>query len=124
MEKRLLISVVEMIFLLYLIEIPVPQPVDYISRNLQRERVDAMVLTQRHLGYEMGFFWATGPLCSASGRGFRTRYQFKGGGFEDSVLLGCVLNPRALAGFCVPVLYILEIYVNGSTMDLPSCVVI
>jgi hypothetical protein len=44
MEEPLLISVPEKIILLHLIEIPVPQAVDYISRDLQRERVDAMVL--------------------------------------------------------------------------------
>jgi hypothetical protein len=44
MEEPLLISVPEKILLLYLIEVPEPQPVDYISKNLQREKVDAMVL--------------------------------------------------------------------------------
>jgi hypothetical protein len=65
-EESLLISVLEKILLLYLIEIPVPQPVDYISRNLQRARVDAIVLPQRPLGSGMGLCWKTGPLCSVS----------------------------------------------------------
>jgi hypothetical protein len=44
MEEPVLISVLEQILLLNLMEIPVPQTIDYISRDLQREGLNAMVV--------------------------------------------------------------------------------